>query len=196
MTLLLVICTGIGLALAVGLRPLLAALLAGALARGDAGIDLEGTDVAFLEDPTFLLALLVAIVALAFAARRLPTERLESGPVGAALSGVGIALGALLFAGALQDEGYALWPGIPAGIACAALADAAGRGFFAATRARLDAEAAAALPLYAIGASLVLVVAAVFVPPLSLLALAFLAWLLVGQRRRQGRKYAGLRILR
>lgn len=196
MTLFLAICTGIGLALAVGLRPFLPALLAGALARGDAGIDFEGTDVAFLEDPTFLLVLLIAVVALALAGRRWPPERLAAGPVGAALAGIGIALGALLFGGALQDEGYSIWPGLAAGIACAALAEAASRGFFAATRARLDAEAAAALPLYAVGAALVLVALAVFLPPVSLLALAFLAWLLIGQRRRQGRKYAGLRVLR
>ena len=36
---------GIGLALAVGLRPFLPALLAGALARGDVGVDFDGTDV-------------------------------------------------------------------------------------------------------------------------------------------------------
>jgi len=33
-------------------------------------------------------------------------------------------------------------------------------------------------------------------PPLGLVALGFLVWLLVGGRRRAGEKYAGLRILR
>jgi hypothetical protein len=33
-------------------------------------------------------------------------------------------------------------------------------------------------------------------PPLAILVAAALAWLLVGGRRRQGEKYAGLRILR
>lgn len=196
MTLFLAICTGIGLALAVGLRPFLPALLAGALASGDAGIDFDGTDVAFLEEPTFLLVLLIAVIALVLASRRVDPERLATGPVGAAVAGIGIALGALLFGGVLQDEGYALWPGLIAGAACAVLAEAAGRGFFAATRARLDAEAAAMLPLYAIGVALLLVALAVFLPPVSLLALAFLVWLLIGQRRRDGKKYAGLRILR
>ena len=37
---------GVGLAAATGVRPFLPALLAGALARGDAGIDFEGTDFA------------------------------------------------------------------------------------------------------------------------------------------------------
>jgi Domain of unknown function (DUF4126) len=196
MTLFLAICTGIGLALAVGLRPFLPALFAGALARGDAGIDFEGTDVAFLEDPIFLLALLIAVIALVLANQRVGPDRLTAGPLGAAIAGIGLALGALLFGGVLQEEGYALLAGLIGGIACAALAEAAGRGFFAATRARLDAEAAATLPLYAIGVALLLVALAVFAPPVSLLALAFLAWLLIGQRRREGRKYAGLRILR
>jgi hypothetical protein len=33
-------------------------------------------------------------------------------------------------------------------------------------------------------------------PPLALLVLAGLLWLLLGSRRREGEKYAGLRILR
>lgn len=196
MTLFLAICLGIGLALAVGLRPFLPALLVCALARGDIGIDFEGTEVAFLEEPAFLLALVVGVVVLLAAERRGQPEHVSSGPLGAAFAGIGLALGALLFGGALQDDGYAFWPGLLGGIACAALAEAAARGFFRATRARLDAESARALPLYAEGAGLALAGLAVLVPPVSLLALAFLAWVLVGQRRRAGRKYAGLRILR
>ena len=38
--------------------------------------------------------------------------------------------------------------------------------------------------------------AAILVPPISLLVIAFLVWLLVGGRRREGERYAGLRILR
>ena len=40
---------GVGIAAAVGVRPFLPALLAGALAAGDLGIDFDGTDCAFLE---------------------------------------------------------------------------------------------------------------------------------------------------
>jgi hypothetical protein len=36
----------------------------------------------------------------------------------------------------------------------------------------------------------------VLVPPLSIVVVAFLAWLLQGGRRRSGEKYAGLRVLR
>jgi hypothetical protein len=196
MTLFLAICTGIGLALAVGLRPFLPALLACALARGDAGIDFEHTDVAFMEKPAFLLALLIGVIVLVAMERRHPPEDVSSGPFGAAVAGLGLALGALLFGGALADEHYAFGVGLAAGIACAALAEAAARGFFASTRRRLDREAAATLPVYAEVAALVLAGLSVLAPPVALVALVFLLWLLVQQRRRAGQKYAGLRILR
>jgi hypothetical protein len=38
--------------------------------------------------------------------------------------------------------------------------------------------------------------ASILFPPLAILVIAGLAWLLVGGRRREGEKYAGLRILR
>lgn len=196
MTLFLAICLGIGLALGVGLRPFLPALLVGALARGDLGIDFEGTDLAFLEAPIFLLVLLIGVVALVIAERRMGADSVEAGPLGAAVGGIALGLGALFFAGALADDGYTWWPGIVGGLACAALAAATARIFFRRTRARLDRDAAVALPVYAEGAGVAVAGLAVLFPPLSLIALAFLAWLLLGQRRREGQKYAGLRVLR
>lgn len=196
MTLFLAICLGIGLALGVGLRPFLPALLVGALARGDLGIDFEGTDLSFLESPIFLLALLIGVIVLIVAERRLGADRVEAGPLGAAVGVIALGLGALFFAGALADEGYAWWPGIVGGLLCAALAAATARIFFRRTRARLDRDAAVALPVYAEAAGLVVAGLSVLLPPLSLLGLAFLAWLLLGQRRRDGQKYAGLRVLR
>jgi hypothetical protein len=195
-TLFLDICLGIGLALAVGLRPFLPALLACALARGDAGIDFAHTRVAFMEDPGFLLALLVGVLVIVTAERRLGPARVETGPLGAVFAGIGLGLGALLFGGALADDGYAFVPGLIGGIACAALAQAAARSLLRRTRARLDAEATATLPVYAEAAGLALAGLAVLAPPVSLLELAFLVWLLLGQRRRADRKFAGLRILR
>jgi hypothetical protein len=52
------------------------------------------------------------------------------------------------------------------------------------------------LPLYGEGAALLAAGASVLFPPLAILVLAALAWLLMGGRRREGEKYAGLRILR
>jgi hypothetical protein len=63
-------------------------------------------------------------------------------------------------------------------------------------RRRLDAGAAGLLTAYADTAALVLAAVAVFVPPLSFVALIGFVVLLLGSRRREGEKYAGLRVLR
>lgn len=186
---------GAGLAAAVGLRPFLPALAAGALARGDLGIDFEGTSFAFLESTGFLLAMVVGVVVTAFLERRV-NDALDQPPAWYVAGLVSLGLGALLFAGSLADRGYEWWPGLLGGVACALLAIAARRSLFGRVRTRLDDDARAALPLFAEGAAVLLAVLAVLVPPVSLLALGFLAWLYLGGRRREGGKYAGLRILR
>ena len=85
---------------------------------------------------------------------------------------------------------------MPVGLACAALGFFAARSLFTRVRRRLDAEAAGALPVYAEGAALGAAGLSILFPPLAVLIVAGLAWLLVGSRRRAGEKYAGLRILR
>jgi hypothetical protein len=192
MKLILDILQGAGLAAAVGIRPFLPALAAGALAAGDVGVDFDGTDYAFLEAPGFLLALAVGLAVSVVIARRIE----EDDTTAAAMAGIGLGLGALLYAGTLADHGYASWPGLIGGLACAALAQAAARDLFMRVRARLDPDARAALPVYFEGAGLALVALSVLVPPVSIVALGFLVWLLAGGRRREGAKYAGLRILR
>lgn len=191
MKLLLDILQGVGLSAAAGLRPFLPTLAAGGLASGNVGVDYDGTSFAFLEAPAFMLVVAVALVA-AFALRR----RLESPAAEAALSGIGVGMGALLFAATLDDRHAVWWPGLIAGVACASLAAAALRDLFGRTRKRLDPDAAAALPVYAEGVAMVLAALAIVVPPVSLVAIGLLAWLLAGGRRRAGEKYAGLRILR
>ena len=62
MSLFLDIGTGSGLASSTGVRPYLPPLLAGALARGDVGIDFDGTDFRFLESTVFLAAIVVVAV--------------------------------------------------------------------------------------------------------------------------------------
>ncbi|MEJ7781776.1 MAG: DUF4126 family protein [Solirubrobacteraceae bacterium] len=184
---------GAGLGGAAGMRPFLPTLLAGALASADLGVDFEGTSFAFLEASWFLLLLVLCVVVLAVAQRR---GLREEGAVGAALAGIAIGLGALLGAGSMDDRFDVWWPGLIAGGLAAALASTAVRSLLTRVRARLDHEAGAALPLYAEGGGLVLGGASVLFPPLALVGLGFLAFLLRGGRRREGEKYAGLRILR
>ena len=135
-------------------------------------------------------------MALAWSLTFLLRSRLDTPAGAAAITGIGIGLGALLFAATLDDRSDVWWPGLIAGLGIAAFAAAAVRDLFTRTRARLDTEAAAALPVYAEGVAAVLAALSILIPPVSVLALGFLVWLLLGGRRREGEKYAGLRILR
>jgi hypothetical protein len=193
---LLDILTGIGLACAAGIRPFLPGLVAGAFAAANLTIDFEGTDLAFLEEPAWLLALVVVLVVAIILQHRLGDERLETGPLGAVLGGIAIGVAAVLFAGALADHSATWWPGLLGGLVCALLAERATSDLIRRTRSRLDPDAREALVVYADGASLLVAVLAVLAPPVSLAVVGFLVWLLLGGRRRQGEKYAGLRILR
>ena len=76
----------------------------------------------------------------------MPPERLARGTLGAALALAAMALGALLFAGALADDHYAAWPGWIGGVVCAAVAIAATRPLLARVRGRLDRATAATVP--------------------------------------------------
>ena len=190
--LLIDILQGAGLSGAAGIRPFLPALVAGALATADFGIDYEGTPFAFLEQPGWLLGVVLALIAVVLAQRR----KVAEGPVESALQGVGIGIGALLFAATLADHTDIWWPGLLAGGLCAALAMAATRSLVTRVGARLDDEARGALPVYLEGTAVLLAALAVVVAPISVLALGFFAFLLRGGKRREGEKYAGLRILR
>lgn len=195
MKLVLDILQGLGLASATGLRPFLPALLAGALASGDVGLDFDGTAFAFLESPVWLLILAVALVATVFV-----RKALETPPGEAALAGIGIGLGALLCAASIDDRHDTWWYGLIVGATAALLASTVSRSLFARVRARFDAagdsQAAAALPWYGETAGLVVAGASILFPPLAIVAVGFLIALLVTGRRRTDQKYAGLRILR
>ena len=185
---------GAGIAAAIGIRPFLPVLLAGALASADLGLDFDGTSFAFLEEWPFLLAVLVLVALTDFATRR--QANLETGPVVWVLLGMAMVLGALQGAGSLADHDYAIAPGIVAGVAAAALGFFAARSLFGRVRRRLDPDAQGVLPLYGEGAAVGAAGASILFPPLAILVLAGLGWLLAGGRRRAGEKYAGLRILR
>ena len=184
---------GIGIAAAIGVRPMLPVLLTGALASADVGIDFDGTDFAFLESWPFLLAAVVVTVALVMLGRG---RVAEPAPLVFALAAVCVLLGALEAAGSLADRGHSIVPGVILGAAAAALGFAAARDLFTRVRRRLDPEAASALPVYAEGAALAGAGLSILFPPLAILVVGGLTWLLLGGRRREGEKYAGLRILR
>ena len=194
MDLFLAISQGIGVSTATGIRALLPALLVGALARANLGVDFNHTDYSFLES-VWWLALLVAGVALSVFARRRRIDLPLFVPIVA-----GAAMGALLFAGSLADEGDAPGPGLVAGVACALIGFAAARAFFDRAAARVQAadraEAASFIELYAEGAALACAGLAVLLPPVSYLVLGFCGWVLLVSRRRSAAKYEGLRVLR
>jgi hypothetical protein len=187
---------GIGVAAAVGIRPFLPGLAVGALAAGNVEIHFKHTDYSFLQSPVFLLALVIGAIILSVAERRLSAERLDRGPGLLVLAAIGVALGALFFAGSLARGHYTVWPGFVGGVVCALIGIAAIQPLLARVRARLDAQAAAAVPLYAEAIGLLLAALSVVAPPAGPIALALLLWLLFASRRRGERKYAGLRILR
>ena len=187
---------GIGIAAAVGIRPFLPSLAVGALAAGDVEIHFDHTDYSFLQEAPFLLAMAVLAIVLALAERRLPPERLDRGPGLIVLGACSVVLGALFFAGSLCRGGYATWPGYVGGVICALIGLAATRPLLARARARLGAEEVAILPLFAEGVAVVFGALSVVAPPVGPIGLALLLWLLWAGRRREGQKYAGLRILK
>jgi Domain of unknown function (DUF4126) len=186
---------GMGLAGAAGVRPFLPALLTGALGRADLGVNFTHTRYAFLESSWFLVAVVVLLIITVVVERQKPGAA-ETGAFGAALGGIAVGVGALLFAGSLADHGETSWAWLAPGIACALVGQGAARSLFGRVARRLDADARAALPIYADGASLASAALAVAIPPISILILGFFGWLWLGGRKRAGEKYAGLRSLK
>jgi hypothetical protein len=187
---------GLGIAAAVGIRPFLPTLLTGALAAGDLGIDFEGTNFDFLEQTGFLLAIVVLVAVFGVIDRRRGADTSGRDPVVYLLLLFSLALGALLCAASIADGSSDYWPGFLIGPAAAAVGFAAARSFFGRVRSRLDADTAGALPLYAEGSALLAAGLSILFPPLAVIIVAALLWLISGGRRREGEKYAGLRILR
>jgi hypothetical protein len=184
---------GLGIAAAVGIRPFLPVILVGALAAGNLGIDFDGTSFAFLEQPPFLAGMLVLMALTTVAMRR---TDLDVPPFAWVMLGISVVAGALLAAGSLADGDFSIVPGIVGGVLAATLGFFAARSLFVRVKRRLDPDAQSVLPAYGEGAGLLAAGASVLFPPLAILVLGALAWLLVGGRRRAGEKYAGLRILR
>ncbi len=195
MDLVLDLLQGAGIAAAIGIRPFLPVLLAGALATADLGLDFDGTEFSFLEAAGFLLAIVVLVAVVDVAMRRAGPTATETRPWLYGLLAVAVVLGALEAAGSVADRSDP-WPlGAAVGAACAALGFFAVRPVIARVRRRLGSEAGL-LPFYAEAVALAAAGLSILFPPLALVVVVGLAWLLAGSRRREGEKYAGLRILR
>ena len=139
---------------------------------------------------------MVAVAVLGLIDRRRGADTSGRDPLVVILLVISLVLGALFAAGSIADHYADWWPGLIVGPLAAALGFAAARSLFARVRARLDDQTAGALPLYAEGSALAAAGLSILFPPLAILIVAALAWLLIGGRRRAGEKYAGLRILR
>jgi len=186
---------GIGIALALGIRPFLPSLAAGLLAAGGVELHFDHTGYHFLQGLPFLLIVAVLAIALAaFESRR----ALDEGPPAFVLGVVSAVLGALFFIAAVhRNSAHPLVIGIVGGVICAALGTAAARPFLSRLRARLDAESAGVgVPVIAEGSALAVAILSIVAPPIGVIALLGVLWLLWQGRGRDDAKYAGLRILR
>jgi phosphatidylserine synthase len=192
MDLFLAICQGLGLALAAGIGGMLAVLLMSVLAHVDVGWDLEGTDVDWFATEWFIPILFVLNVGVYLLARgNALSEEARRG----VLIGLAAAFGAIAFGGSLAEETSTWWPGLAAGAAVGAAAASVTWSVLNGAIARSE-ETAGTLQLIAAGTGLVLVLLALFVPPVSILVAIGLAVLGAGRRRRADEKYEGLRSLR
>lgn len=188
---------GIGIAAAIGIRPFLPSVAAGALAAGGVEIHFDHTSYSFLQSLPFLLVMVIGTALLVLLDQGNLGPRLNGRPITAGVSVISLGLGGLFFAGSLVRDHHAAWPGWVGGVICAGIGIAAARPFLARLRSRLDdAAAAVGLPLISDGSALLIAVLSVVAPPLGVIALLLLAWLLLAGRGRGDAKYAGLRILR
>ena len=188
---------GIGVAAAVGIRPFLPALATGALAAGNVELSFDHTHFHFLEQTPFLLAMVVGVIVLALIERRFAgAEGADPRPLVAVLALFALAIAALLCGGAVARSHHSQWIGVAAGLVCAAIGIAAVSPLLIRVRARLDADAGGVLPFLVDGAAALAAVLSIVAPPIGVILVAALLWLLVAGRGRSDQKYAGLRILR
>jgi hypothetical protein len=193
----------VGLAAASGIRPFLPLLLAGALAKaGDLGVSFAGKPFHFLGSAAWLLvvtvALIVSYLIQVLSDRPATEERPFAGgdPFASALTGIALGSGALLFAGTLAAHGDTWWPGLIAGLLCAFVGERASGPLIARVRARLtDRSARNALTVYLDATALIASLVVCAFHPLGYVLLLLLIWWLVRAGRRDGERYAGLRIL-
>ena len=159
----------------------------------------------FLEEDWWLLVVAVTLV-LAYVAQLMlglapvldpRSSRQPPDPLAAAIAGLALGAGGLMFAGTLAAHHDAWWPGLIGGVAAAALAQRVVAPIILGARSRLtDGGARQALTVYLDAASLVVAGLVAVLHPLGYVLLAGLVWMLLRTRSRAAEKYAGLRILR
>jgi hypothetical protein len=199
---------GLGLAIAIGLGGVLAALFVSVMANLAAGIDPDGTDFSFI-DATWFLVLLLVLAVLTVLARGREAARI---PLVILLA----AAGGIAFAASLAEEGDSGVLGLVLGVIVAGItallasdvlegalrrargagAKRGGVGRDSGGSTTPEADAANVLVIGFAGAGIILAALALFIPPVSILALIALIVLAAGRQRRSGEKYEGLRILR
>ena len=187
---------GIGVAAAVGIRPFLPGLVAGALAAGDVELSFNHTHFHFLQQPIFLLIMVVGVALVGLAERRFAGAERDSRPLLGLLAACAIVIGALFCGGAVARSHHSQWIGVGAGVVCAAIGIAATAPLLARVRGRLDAEAGGLLPVLVDAAAALAAALSIVAPPVGVILVAALLWLLIAGRGRSEQKYAGLRILR
>ncbi len=198
---------GAGLAAACGLRPFLPVLLAGALASAKVlGLGFPHDPYHFLQ-ASWWLAVVAVVLVVAYAAQLLlglapfMDARARSGqgasPLAAAIAGLSVGAGAILFAGTLCAHEDAWWPGLIGGILVALLAQRATGPVVLRARSRLpDRGAREAMSVYLDAVALLAAALVALLHPLGYVLVAALAWFAWRGRDRGDEKYAGLRILR
>jgi hypothetical protein len=114
----------------------------------------------------------------------------------AAVAGVGIVAGAILFGMSLSAEDHPAWPGWLVGALAALLSFSVISGVVRGAATRMRGASATTQVVYVTIAALILAGLSVLLPPVGLVALAGIGWLAVARRRRATLKHEGLRVLR
>jgi hypothetical protein len=124
--------------------------------------------------------------------------RADEGALTPALAVLSAVAAAILFGWSLTQADHPAWPGWPVGAVIALFAFVVLGGFVAGARRRSSDERATstALALPVLLAGIAVAGVSLAFGPIALLALAALVYLALARRRRAGRKYEGLRVLR
>ena len=124
--------------------------------------------------------------------------RSGEGAMTPALAVLSAAAGAVLSGWSLSEADHPAWPGWILGAAVALFAFAVIAGFVAGARRRStgDSATSTAIALPVLLAGIAVAGLSLAYGPIALLALAGLVYLALARRRRAGRKYEGLRVLR